>query len=429
MNRHVLWSAIEAVCGGGLSLLGSFAIARVIGPAELGIGAAAVSVHVLLWVAVNGLLADALVQRTTVDGAALAGALAVARGIALGACGVQAAAGWFLAWWLGDARLEAMGLLLALPFPLVGRGGVAQGMLTRGRAYRHLAERTILGQGLGTLVGVAMALSGWGAWALAAQQAVASGAGALILILRAGPMPRPRWHWPSVRPLLAAGLPLGASTIVQIGRYRLFAVLIGMTAGPAALGQVHIAFRLVDTVRELLFTAQWRLMLPTLAEHQHDRAALLAAVDRLLARSSLVAIPLCAAMALALPWGVPLLMGRVWAEAGVAAEPLVALTALMALMFPSGVALVAAGQARFTLYANIAGLLATAAGVLLIRPDDPWPAVLVWCGAQIFVTPYALWVNARALGVGPGRPLRAGLRMLGLGLAGVMAIAWAAHPG
>ena len=49
-----------------------------------------------------------------------------------------------------------------------------------------------------------------------------------------------------------------------IGRYRLFAVLIGAYAGAAVLGEVHLAFRLVDTLRDLTFTALWRLMLPAL---------------------------------------------------------------------------------------------------------------------------------------------------------------------
>ena len=97
-----------------------------------------------------------------------------------------------------------------------------------------------------------------------------------------------------LRELLRIGLPLTASTLVQHGRYRLFALLIGGTAGAAALGQVHMAFRLVDAVRELAFTAQWRLMLPVLSEHQNELSALRASMDRCLAWSSLLAFPLCA---------------------------------------------------------------------------------------------------------------------------------------
>jgi O-antigen/teichoic acid export membrane protein len=412
MKRHIFWSGLEAAGGAVLSVISAFAIARMIGPAELGVGASAAAVHVLLWVAVNALFADALVQRVAVDDVVTSSAFWAAVGAGFLAMPVQIGSGFLLAGMLHDGRLAPMGLLLALPLPLVGAGGAMQGVLTRARGYRALAARTILGQGAGAAVGVVLALHGAGAWAPVVQLAVSSFAGAGILLLTADWRPRCRFSAAAVRDLLTVGLPLTASTLVQIGRYRLFAILIGGTAGAAALGQVHVAFRLVDTVRELAFTALWRLMLPILSEQQHDRAALLASVDRLLRLSSRLMLPLCAVLAVSLVPTVSLILGQSWVPAGHAALPLVGLMGLLGLMFPSGVALVAAGGARQALFANLAGLVATAILVEIARPEDPWHAVLVWCGGQLFVSPYALWMNGKALGVGPLRPLRAGLSWL-----------------
>jgi O-antigen/teichoic acid export membrane protein len=214
--------------------------------------------------------------------------------------------------------------------------------------------------------------------------------------------------WSAVRSLLTVGLPLTASTLVMIGRYRLFAVLIGGTAGAAVLGQVHVAFRLVDTVRELTFTAMWRLMLPVLSEHQRDRREMLAQVDRWLRWSAVVVFPMCLLLAVGLTEIVAVLMGPKWGETGQAAIPLVGLMAWSTLTFPSGVALIAVGQVRFTLYANLAGLIVSSVGVLLFRPLDPWHAVMIWTVSQVLVSPYNLWVNARALGVSMIRPLTGG---------------------
>jgi hypothetical protein len=94
---------------------------------------------------------------------------------------------------------------------------------------------------------------------------------------------------------------------------------------------------------------------------------------------------------------------------------------LLSLMFPSGAALVAVGKARFTLYANLAGVTMTVVFVLLFQPATPWDAVLVWCGTQVFVSPYSMWVNGRALGVGLLWPLHAGVPMLLISAAGVAA--------
>jgi PST family polysaccharide transporter len=419
--RNVFWSGLEAAVAGALSFASAFVVARLIGPGEFGIGAAAVALNVVLWVGVNALFADALVQRAAVDDVMAASAFwsSVAMGLV---CAVfQAGAGWLVAASLGDSRLIAMSALLGLSLPLVGAGGVMQGLLTRRLAYRVLAGRTIIGQGLGTAAGIAAALGGAGAWAPVLQQLVTSSAGALALLLGAGWRPHAVWRWQPVRALLQVGVPLTASTLVLTARYRLFALMLGGTAGATALGETHMAFRLVDTVRELCSTALWRLMLPVLAGRQHDEAALRAAVDRLLARSSTVMLPLCGAMALFLPFAVHRLLGPAWSQSGAAAEPLIALMAVLMLMVPAGVAVVARGQAGRTLWGTVACTLTTLAGVAWLRPTSAVQAVLVWCGAQILVVPYLLWLNGRAVGTGPLRPLRAGVAMAGITVAGLAA--------
>jgi PST family polysaccharide transporter len=426
-TRNVFWSGVEASVAGGLSFASAFVVARLIGPSEFGIGAAAVALHVMLWVGVNALFADALVQRAEVDDAMAASAFWTSVAVG-GLCAVvQAAAGWLVAASLHDPRLVAMSALLALPLPLIGAGGVVQGLLTRRRAYRVLAGRAIIGQGIGTAAGIAAAFGGAGAWAPVVQQFVTSAAGALALLLRAGWRPRAEWQWQPVRALLHIGVPLTASTLVLAARYRLFALLLGGTAGATALGETHMAFRLVDTVRELCSTALWRLMLPVLAERQRDVVALRAAVDRLLAHSGTVILPMCGAMVLGLPTVVHRLLGPAWSASALAAEPLIALMALLMLMFPAGVAVVARGQTGRALAGNVACTVATLAGVAWLRPASAVQAVLVWCGAQMLVAPYSLWVNGRAVGTGPLRPLRNGVAVAGItlaGLAAALAMSW-----
>jgi PST family polysaccharide transporter len=421
MRSPIAWSAFEAGVAGGLSLLSAITVARLIGPAELGVGAAAVAVHVVLWVAVNALFADAVVQRATMDDATLSAAFWSGLAVGTLALAIEAVSGPILAWAYQDERLSAMALVLAVPLPLVGCAGVQQGRLTRALAYRALALRTLLGQGCGTLAGIGAALAGAGAWAMVVQQTVVSLAGAATLMVVAGWRPALFWRWEPVRRLLAVGVPLTASTLLQIARYRLFALLIGAFAGAAVLGQVHMAFRLVDTVRDLTFTALWRLFLPDLSRFQDDPAAMLARIDRLLSGVSLLVLPACGVLAVSLGWCVAVILGPHWQAAAQAAVPLVGLMGLLALTFPSGVALVALGQARFTLYGNVIGLIAGLGGAAALRPQDAWQAVLIWCGAQTLVMPYALWVNGRALGVGPWRPLRAGAAM-GLATTAVAAL-------
>lgn len=422
-GSHVCWSAFEAGTSAGLSFLSAFAVARIVGPAELGVGAAAVAVHVLLWVGVNALFADAIVQRSHIDTEAASSAFWASVAVGVAAAVVQGCSGWLLAGSLGDRRLAAMALLLALPLPLVGAGGVVQGMLTRDRAYKVLAGRAVIGQGLGTLTGIAAALAGAGAWALVLQQAVTSTIGALALILRAGWRPRPVLRRAPVVVLLRTGLPLTASTLVQQSRYRLFALLIGATAGPAALGVVHLAFRLSDTVRDLALTALWRLMLPPLSQRQGDLGALQASVDRYALLSGLALFPVIGAMLLVMRPLVRLVLGPVWEPAAIAATPLLGLMAWLFLGFAGGVAAVARGGARYAMLSQIGVTAATLLGTALLRPATPLHAVAIWSAAQLLLSPYLIVTTARLMRADWLRQQRPGLPALALAAGATLAAA------
>jgi PST family polysaccharide transporter len=422
--RDAAWSGLEAAAAGGFSLASALVVARLAGPAEFGIAAAAVAVHVLLWVAATALFADALVQRATLDPDDAASAAWASAGVGLLAAGVQAAAGYALAATLGDGRLVAMGWLLAAPLPLVGASAAAQGLLTRGRQYRRLALRTLIGQGAGTAIGLAAAAGGAGAWALVWQQAVISALGALVLLVPLPPALRVRPRLAPVRRMLRLGLPLTAATLLQIGRYRIFAVLVGAAAGPAALGQLHMAFRLVDTVRDLASTALWRLLLPRFAPLQHDTPALQAMLDRALAAYCAVLLPLLGAMLLVMRPLVLWVLGPAWLPAAGAALPLILLAAQTLLGFAGNAALVARGRPAGTLAYQAATAGLTVALCLLWPPADPLAGALLWVVATLLPWPALLWRIADVLDCGTLRPMRAGVPAL-LATAALTAAAFA----
>ena len=406
----IAWSAVEAAASGCFSMASAFLIARLIGPAELGVGAAAVSIHVLFWVGVNALFADAMVQRASMDESAAASAFWASSLIGVAAGLAQAAAGLGLREAVGDARLVPMSLVLAAVLPLVGAAGAVQGLLTRTSRYKLLAARTIIGQGAGTAVGIACALHGAGAWSMVFQQATTSLCGALVLLLRARWRPTLSCRWSAVRDMLALGGPLTLSTLVLHGRYRLFAVLIGATAGPAVLGEVHLAFRLVDTVRELVSTALWRLMLPTMSRVQSDPKKLLASADAWQAWSGVILFPLCAVLYVSVGPLTRILLGPAWAQAGSAAALLAVLAGWSFLLFPAGVCLVALGRPNVALRANIGSCTLLLAGALVLRPGNAREAVWIWIAAQAGTGPYMLARCSRYVGSSIPALLRAGAK-------------------
>ena len=423
-HAHPVWPLVEAALAAALSFVSAFVIARIVGPAELGIGAAAVAVAVLLWVAVNALFADPLTQSATTDPRELSAAFWAATGFGVLAALVQAACGPLLAMLLDDARLIPMCLALALPLPLVGAAGAMQGLLTRARRYDVLAARVIIGQGLGTVVGIVLALRGAGGWALVAQQVATAGIGALLLLARAGWRPILAWRAAPVRDMLRIGLPITASVLAQLGRYRLFLLLVGGMLGPAALGQLHLAFRLVDTVRELLATALWRLLLPALSDQRDDLAALATAMEQALRLSAVALFPLCGLLLVGMEPLVRLLLGPGWGSSAEAGAPLVGLLVWTILAFAANVAAVTRGGARIALIVQLGSLGLTLAALLAWPPETPAQAVWIWVGAQAVMLPWMAWRTALLLELPITRLYQAGLPALaGSGIAALAALA------
>jgi O-antigen/teichoic acid export membrane protein len=411
-GAHPAWPVLEAAGAAVLSCVSAFVVARIVGPAELGIGAAAVAVHVLLWVAVNALFADPLTQSASTDPREISSAFWASTGFGMLAAGVQAGCGPVLAAMLDDARLVPMCLALALPLPLVGAAGAVQGLLTRARRYDVLAARAVLGQGLGTLLGIVLALRGAGGCALVAQQAATVAVGAMLLLARAGWRPVLAWKPAPVLAMLRQGLPITGAVLAQLGRYRLFVVLVGALLGPAALGHLHLAFRLVDTARELLATALWRLLLPGLSDWRDDLPGLATAMERALRLYAVALFPVCGLMLVGLAPLTAWLLGPDWADSGEAALPLVALMGWTILAFAANVAAITRGGARIAVTMHLGSLGLTLVLTLLLGPETPLAAAWIWVGAQAILLPWMAWRTAALLELPVGRLYRAGLPAL-----------------
>lgn len=424
MRRAALmWTGLEALISGGASFVVAFLIARLIGPGEMGIGAAVTALHVLLSVGVTALFADAIVQRQHLDDDQASSAFWASCAVGVLAAFIQLAAIWPMRLLLDDPRVMAMGAALAVPLPLLGAAGAVQGRATRLRNYRLLALRALCGQASGAALGVVIAMRAGGAWALVGQQAMLSGAGALTILAGAGWRPSWVWKQAAVRDMLRVGGPLTASTLVLHGRYRIFVLLLGGVLGKVELGQTHMAFRLAETMRELASTVMWRLLLPGMSQRQSDLAALRAGVDDALHAIGATLFPLCAAMAVGIGPLTRLLLGPGWVPSGTAAAPLVVLAAWMFLLFPGGVACVARGAPRYALRAHLAGAVLIAAGVLVVRPQTPLAAALVWIAAHAAIAPYMLSTAAQELRVPVWRTVAAGMpSLLIAAIAAIMAL-------
>ena len=488
------WVLAETATTAVFSLLSMLAIGRVIGPEAAGTGMIAIAAFALLDIIGSTLFPDSLVQRPGVQPRHVASALKVAVLVGIGTGLVLAASGTLLAGWTGVPLVAALCLALAPLLPLSAFAGAASGPVLREQRFAVLACRVLIGQPLALGVGLWMAATGWGAWAMIGNQAAATLTAFLVLLL-AGRLPlRPPATraalaelWPVALPqmaaimvmmgryrlfllalgliaseavlacrvligqplalgvglwmaatgwgawamignqaaatltaflvlLLAGRLPLRppvtraalaelwpvavpqmAAIMVMMGRYRLFLLALGLIASEAVLAVSHFAFRMLDAAVMVVAQTTGRIALPRLCALQGDRDAQAEAFGDLAQLQALLGMPLAAGIALTAPDLVAVVLGPAWAGAGQAAQ-IVGCAALFGFIHGEPFSLfVARGRARWNLIINAVALAVPLVALLLLQPTTPSEAAFAWAAQSLLLPPLFTWLVLREM--------------------------------
>jgi PST family polysaccharide transporter len=205
--------------------------------------------------------------------------------------------------------LRALGLL----FPIAGIGTVPESVLQRELRFRLLANRDVVAYGVGYgAVGVALALLGWGVWALVAAQLTQAGLRTVILMTAAPPSLRARPTWASFWELMEYGVGQSAARLGMIGANQADNLVVGRWLGAVALGEYSRAFQLVSVPVTLLGDVVDKVLFPTMARVQDDARRLAAAYLEGTALLALVTLPVGVMSAVLAPDLVAVAFGSRW---------------------------------------------------------------------------------------------------------------------
>ena len=299
--RSALWSAAETWGVRGVSALVFLLLARLLDAAAFGLMAlAGVYLMILQMLADQG-FAEALIQRADLDDAHRDSAFWA--NVAIGAALMLATFGLAepLARLYREPQLAAVLQALAVAPFLAALTVVQQALLRRELRFKALTLRQTAGSLAGAAVGVGLALSGFGVWALVGQQ-LAGQVVALAVLWSVSPW-RPAWRfsWRHFRELFGFGANVLGAGLLRIVGFQADRLLIGYVLGTTEVGYYSVAQRLLMIVSDLLSGSAERIVLPLFARLQHDRERVrrgLFAAGRIL---SLAAMPCFAGLAATAP--------------------------------------------------------------------------------------------------------------------------------
>lgn len=434
MRGPVLWAFVMSWGQRVMALLVTFVLAAILGPEKYGIVAIAIVFVALLQVFLEQGLNTAVIQRDELDPEHVDAAFWLNLGWSIGLTllAVALAPPW--------ARLmdipELRNVIIALAPTLLFRGltMVQQAQLQRGMRFKALAVRTNASMFVSGVVGLTLAFSGAGIWALVAQQVVYDFVSVVVLWTASPWRPRLAYSKRHGRELLGYSVSVFGANLGGFLNRRVDALLLGAFFGPAVVGVYRLADRMVDVVLEMTSRPIGSVALPRFSRLQHDAVGLRESVTGAVRLSLTVTAPPLLVIAGCSPW----LLGAVgedWASGSTALRLLCVVGIVKGLVAFTGPVLFAVGRPALRAgiswgLAAISAISVVVAGALLadaaaekqlLGMSGTRAAVFVVC-----VAPLSLWAVMRAvpgLRLGAIAPLfRAPLLSGGLALAAGYAI-------
>lgn len=290
-------------------------LARLLGAETIGLAAMAVSFLVLAASLVRETFTEYLIAHkdpTPDDFNAVFWCL-IALGLALAALMNLLAVP--IAGFYGEPEVASFLRALSPVVLMIALTAVPVAILRRDMRFNILSIRAIAGVVIGGIVGITMALTGFGVWSLIAQY--------LTLIATNAALAWFAVSWRPGRPPALAHLKKVATFGTQVMGLRTAEltatqaplVMIGATLGASALGQFSIAWRLIEIGSFLVVTPLRMTSQSAFAAITRSGKSAAALLNDLFDVIGLLALPAFAGLAALAPYVIPFLFGDSWDQA------------------------------------------------------------------------------------------------------------------
>lgn len=311
--RGVLWSGAQIWGARAISFVIFALLSRLLDPQAFGLVAIASLLITFVQAFQDQGLGDAIVQRERLDPEHLDTAFLVNLLISLLLTAICMAVAPLVGIFFREPQLVPIVRWLSLSFPVASLAIVQQAILRRALAFKVLALRSILATLVGGIVGVAMALLGFGVWSLIAQTLVNALIGVLVLWICSSWRPGLRLSRSRLDELFRFGFNIVGMNLLNFANQHADDVLIGYFLGPTLLGFYTIAYKFFSVMMDALTTVTNTVALPAFARLQNDLDRLRRAFYKVIHFSSLISFPAFLGVAIVAPELVAAVFGPRWA--------------------------------------------------------------------------------------------------------------------
>jgi O-antigen/teichoic acid export membrane protein len=404
--RGLAWKAVSRIVLQLSRFVVAVLLARLLTPAQFGLAAMVLVLSGLVVVVGDAGLGAALVQRRTIsdDDKSTVFWTSLGIGAVFTLAGVAAAGP--VANFYDEQAVKPLLIVLSTCFFLGALGTTPSALLVRDMNFRALELRQMGGTIVGAVVGIGLAIAGYGAWALIGQQVATTAFSTVCLWWFCRWAPSLRFSRESLRDIGGfTGNVFGQNLLYYAGR-NADNLLVGRYIGSAALGAYSLAYNVMLAPFHQIGGLVQQVLFPAFARLQDDRERLADVWIRATRLVAAITTPALVGLVVVAPEFVSVVLGHRWHAAVPVVQILAWVGLIQSLQTMNGDVLLALGKAstifRYTVVWFAAGL---ASFVIGLR----WGIVGVagaYAVACTFVEPVNAWLTSRALGISIWRILR-----------------------
>lgn len=295
--KNFIWRLAER-CGAQLvTFIVSIVLARILAPEDYGTIALVTVFTTILQVFVDSGLGTALIQKKDADDLDFSSVFFFNFVVCLILYLGMFIAAPFIAEFYNDASLTPVVRVISLTIVISGVKGIQQAYVSRHMMFKRFFFSTIGGTIFSAFLGIALAYSGFGVWALVAQQLSNTAIDTLILWLTVKWRPKRMFSWTRFKGLLKFGWKLLVSALLETCYNNLRNLIIGKMYSSSDLAFYNQGDKFPKVIVTNINTSIDSVLLPTMSSAQDDRERLKNMTRRAIKTSTYVMAPLMMGMA------------------------------------------------------------------------------------------------------------------------------------
>lgn len=310
--KGVGWSAIDNILKIGITFIVSIILARLLSPEEYGlIGILTIFISVFNVIVDSG-FTNALIRKqdaTEVDYSTVFYTnlvVSIFMALALFFCAKP------IAHFFERDELVALTQVMSCIVVINALCIVQKARTTKAIDFKTQTKVTAIASIVSGVIGISMAYTGYGVWALVGQQISSQLLTTTFFWLFNRWMPKLLFSWESFKEMWSFGWKLLASSLIDTAWKEVYQVVIGKCYAPATLGLYTRAKQFADLCSSNLTTVIYRVSYPVLSSIQDDKARLKSAYQRVIKTTMLPTFALMFGMAACAKPMILCLIGEKW---------------------------------------------------------------------------------------------------------------------